>query len=82
MSNVHYTASEERLNVITHALGFILSLVGSIFLLIRSEGTLQLVSSIVFGTSLLILYAASTLYHASKNQEQRKKLSKFDQAAK
>lgn len=81
MSEVHYTASEERLNVLTHALGAILSLIGLIFLLFKSSGTIEVISSVVFGLSLIILYTASTMYHASKNQKMRARLRIFDHAA-
>lgn len=81
MAEAHYTASEERLNVLTHGVGVILSLVGLVFLVVKSSGVIELISSLVFGISLLILYSASTLYHASKNQMTRARLRIFDHAA-
>ena len=38
-------------------------------------------SIIIYGASLLILYAASTFYHASKDPKLRRKLNIFDHAA-
>ncbi|MEQ6166755.1 hemolysin III family protein [Ekhidna sp. MALMAid0563] len=81
MAEVHYTASEERLNVLTHGLGVVLSLVGLVLLLVKSSGATELASSLVFGVSLIILYTASTLYHASKDQNTRARLRIFDHAA-
>ena len=81
MSEAHYTASEERLNVLTHGLGVVLSLVGLVLLLVKSSGATEQASSLVFGISLIILYTASTLYHASKDQNTRARLRIFDHAA-
>src|SRR5690554_5227250 len=79
-----YSPQEERLNVISHALGFFLSTFALIVLLIKSiqyGGFVEIVSVSIFGVSLITLYAASTLYHNSKIAEQRKRLKIFDHAA-
>jgi hemolysin III len=79
-----YSREEERLNVYSHAIGFILSIVALVLLVIKatSFGTnLQLVSVSIFGVSLIVLYAASTLYHKATDQERRKKLKIFDHSA-
>lgn len=51
----------------THLLGFILSIIGLIFLIIHSakygEGAWDVVSFTIFGTGLIFLYLFSTLYH-------------------
>lgn len=69
-----YTIREEIANSITHGMGILLSLVGLIVLLIcavRSGDIFRVISSIVFGTALILLYTISTLYH-SIVQRQRK----------
>ncbi len=79
-----YSKSEEFLNTVTHGLGFLLSIVATVFLLVKAINTGQsvyLVSYLIFGLSLLILYAASTSYHGAKNQVLKKKLKIFDHAA-
>ena len=81
MSEVHYAAKEERLNILTHAIGVVLSLIGLIFLITKSTETAEFISSIIFGMSLILLYSASTLYHASKDHKLRSKLRIFDHAA-
>ncbi|WP_420318046.1 PAQR family membrane homeostasis protein TrhA [Ekhidna sp.] len=81
MSESHYTASEERLNVITHGMGVIFSCIGLIFLLTKASSKMEIISSVVFGLSLIILYSASTMYHASKKQLKRAQLRIFDHAA-
>ncbi|WP_370089580.1 hemolysin III family protein [Ekhidna sp.] len=81
MPEVHYTPAEERLNVLTHALGVVLSIVGLVAMLVRSDDPVEIISSLVFGVSLIILYTASTLYHAAKAPHTRARLRIFDHAA-
>jgi hemolysin III len=79
-----YSEKEERLNVLTHGFGLLLSVLALIFLVIKSlksENTTVIVSSIIYGLSLIILYAASTFYHASKDPDKRYKLNIFDHAS-
>lgn len=79
-----YTSQEEKLNILTHGLGFGFAFIGTIILLIKaidSGSFWQLVSSCIYGFSLIILYLASTLYHASTIPERRRKLNIFDHAS-
>lgn len=61
------TKKEELWNAITHGLGFILA-IPALVLLILQAGTfnspLYMVSFIVFGVSMLLLFLASTLLHS------------------
>jgi len=62
-----YTVLEEIMNSGTHAVGFGLSVAGLVWLILRAvslKDSMSLVAVIVFGSSLIALYAASTLYHA------------------
>ena len=65
---------EEKLNAATHGFGFLLSLVGFALLFVFNtyESIQGLWGIVLYGTSLSILYLASTLYHYTKNE--RKKL--------
>ena len=79
-----YTATEERLNVITHGFGFMMALIGSMVLLIRGlqEGIhLRFISYLIYCFGLLTLYLASTLYHSAKVPERKKHLNVFDHSA-
>ena len=81
---VYYDALEEKINVATHAFGMIASVLSLVLLVLKSntDGTIWHVFSFtVFGISLIILYAASTFYHASKDVELRKRLNIFDHAS-
>lgn len=79
-----YPKKEENLNIISHGLGLLLSAIAFPFLVVKSldfSGFWKPVSFIIYGLSLLILYAASTFYHAAKNPKKRRKLNIFDHAA-
>ena len=79
-----YSPTEEKINIISHAVGFSLSIVALGFLVTKatSHGDVQhIVSFSIFGISLLILYAASTFYHSAKKLELRKRLKIIDHAS-
>lgn len=79
-----YSDKEERLNILTHAFGLLLSIVGLPFLIGKStdfEGFWKPTSLIIYGISMIILYAASTFYHAAKEAKLRRRLNIFDHAA-
>jgi len=80
----YYDSKEERLNVITHGIGFVLSIVALVLLLINAAryGSVRHITSFaIFGASMIVLYAASTFYHYSKSPELRSKLNIIDHAA-
>ena len=79
-----YSLIEEKINIISHAIGFILSIVVLVFL--ATYATLRgdiwhIVSFSIFGASLIILYAASTSYHSAKKPELRSWLKIIDHAS-
>ena len=79
-----YHPLEERLNILSHAAGLILGAVGFVFLLWRaiSLGNAWHVTSFaIFGGSLIVLYAASTIYHSSTDELRRARLRTLDHAA-
>ena len=79
-----YSEPEERINVVTHGIGFLFSLI-ALFLLIDStvhQGPLRnTISAAVFGVSLVLLYGVSASYHYSKEPNVRNKLHILDHAA-
>ena len=79
-----YSDTEEKLNIWSHAFGILLSVIALILLIIKAieqDNVWMMISFPIFGVSLILLYLASTLYHASKNPEKRFKLKVFDHAA-
>jgi hemolysin III len=84
ISPVYYSTLEERLNIYTHGIGLLLSILALILLVIRASNfgnVWHIVSFSVFGSSLILLYAASTLYHSSKELSLRKRLNILDHAS-
>lgn len=73
----------ERLNSITHLVGTVLALIGLPFLVLaaaRSGETLPVVSVSIFGSTLVLLYLLSTLYHSVKGRA-KEVLQKLDHLA-
>ena len=80
----HYSSIEEKFNIISHAIGFILSIVALVLLVtyaILDGDVWHIVSFSIFGSSLIVLYAASTLYHSAKKPELRNRLNILDHAS-
>jgi hemolysin III len=78
-----YSQAEERLNIGSHIIGLMLSIVGLVMLLTRAAtlgGVLQVFSAGVFGASLVALYGASTAYHRAVEPVARKRLRVVDHA--
>lgn len=79
-----YAPVEEKINVVSHAVGFGLSIVALVLLVaraIRYGNAWHMVSFSIFGFSLMILYAASTFYHNARSLALRKRLHIFDHAS-
>jgi len=79
-----YNKSEERMNVISHAIGLALGIIALPFLITYASiygDVRHIVSFSIFGASVIILYAASTLYHSAKLEKSRFKLKVFDHSA-
>ena len=80
----YYSSIEEKINILSHASGFILSMV-ALVLLVRHAAlhgdVWHIVSFSIFGSSLILLYAASTFYHGAKKPELRNRLKVFDHAS-
>ncbi len=61
------STGEEIANSVTHGLGAVLGIAGFVFLLVAAiqRGSARHITAVViFGTTLILLYVASTLYHA------------------
>lgn len=79
-----YPPEEERLNVLSHGFGFVLSILGLILLIYRANELgemVHLVSFSIFGASMILLYAASTFYHSAKSVKLRYRLNILDHAS-
>ena len=64
---------EERLNAWSHALGAVLGIIGLVLLIMHpdDQSPWTLFAVIVYGISIITLFTASTLYHASKGEKRK-----------
>jgi hemolysin III len=65
-----YPPTIELLNSLTHALGIILALAGLVLTVVWASlyaGPVLIIACAVYGASLVLLYTASTLYHAVRD---------------
>ena len=82
--NRPYTLVEEICSCSVHGLGIILSIAALVILATFSSihgNAWTIVSTVIFGVSMIILYTASTLYHAITNVHAKKILKRFDHIA-
>ena len=66
MSERIETKIEKKLNFITHGIGLLLSVIGLFYLIEKSilnPNNFSFLSSLVYGISLIVMYASSTIYH-------------------
>jgi hemolysin III len=78
------TLGEEIFNGITHGIGVLLSITGLVILVYFAaiEGNAwHIVSYSIFGTSLVVLYLSSTLYHSITNLKIKNIFARFDHSA-
>jgi hemolysin III len=54
----------EPVNALSHLVGFVLAVAGTVVLLRLADTSAERVAFAVYGTSLMLLYAASTVYHS------------------
>lgn len=81
-----YTAKEEWLNCVTHAVGAVISIIGVIYLLFNTtkyNDVYLLIGMIVFGITLINVYTASAIYHGVpfKRFNLKRRLRLFDHLA-
>jgi hemolysin III len=84
-SHSHHPAKyEEVANALTHAVGIILFLLGSIVLIIKgyvSHNVLKIYSAYVYGGSLVLLYTSSTIYHVISDTKWKRIFQRIDHSA-
>lgn len=70
-----FSLGEEIFSSVTHGVGSMLSIAGTVVLIVLSavySDAWAVVSSCIFGASLIILYTVSTLYHSITNKRAKK----------
>lgn len=72
---------EQIVDTITHGAGFLLAIAALVFLTLRASGSadpLRIIACVIFGASLVLLYGASTLYHALHHTAARRVFQRMD----
>lgn len=80
----YYAPLEEGLNIASHAIGLILSVAALVLLVTHASlhgNAWHIVSFSIFGASLIVLYAASTIYHSARKPQLRSRMRVMDHAA-
>jgi hemolysin III len=80
----HESPREEFANALTHGVGAVAAAIGAVVLAVLAAmygNGWQLAGAIVFGTALVLLYVASTLYHSSTDRVVRGRYKVFDHCA-
>jgi hemolysin III len=82
------TIGEEIVNAILHGLGALAAIVGLVLLIIRSSGTFSntgdiwlSIAPLIFAVTLILMFLASTLYHAVQHRGAKQILRILDHAA-
>ncbi|MCR1899722.1 hemolysin III family protein [Irregularibacter muris] len=79
-----YTLGEEIANGITHGLGVLFGIAALSILLffsIKKGDTLSIISFSIYGSCIILMYLASTLYHSIPQQKAKKILRVFDHSS-
>lgn len=70
----NYTLGEELINSISHGIGGCLAIAGLVLMMIRANAALEYVTCAIFGTTMIILYTISCIYHALSPRLKGKKV--------
>lgn len=78
-----YSTQEEKINAWTHGIGAVLAVIGTIAMVIVSFGQnwQVLLSVLIYGFSMILLFSASTFYHLSTTTVLRLRLKRLDHTA-
>jgi len=80
----YYAPAEEVAHAVTHGVGCLLSATGLVVLVVQAVGRGEpwdVVASAIYGATLVLLYLASTLYHAVTAPRAKRVLKRIDHAA-
>lgn len=81
---MRYTIGEEIANAVTHGLGAIFAIVALTIMIVFSAlfgNVWQSVSASIYGTTLILLFTMSTLYHSFTHEKTKKVFKIFDHAS-
>ena len=84
MPTAEYTPREEFVHAISHGLGFVAAAIGLVVLLVAASArgtTTHIVGVGIFGITLTLLYASSTIYHGLPDSSAKNFMRKLDYIA-
>lgn len=82
LAECSYHSGEEIANSITHGVGALLSVAGLMLMLAATgDDATRIVSSIVYGSSLILLFLLSTLYHSFRHHSVKAVFRMLDHSA-
>lgn len=70
----NYTLGEELINSISHGIGASLAVAGLVLMMVRANRALEYVTCAIFGTTMIVLYTISCIYHALSPRIKGKKV--------
>lgn len=79
-----YSVLEEIFNASTHGVGVVLGAIGLVMLIVKTlqaQSSVLLASMVVYGLSIILLFAASTFYHAIPHDGAKRVLRIVDHCA-
>ncbi len=83
-TKLRFTDSEELANSISHGIGFILAILATsalVFVAILSEDNWKVISTSIFGVTLILLYFSSAMNHSLVHGKAKDFFHNFDQIA-
>jgi hemolysin III len=78
---LRYSAGEEFANSLTHGFGLLLSIAGLYGLMLAAGGVRETASCLVYGITLILVYATSTFYHGARLPQAKQLLRTLDHIA-
>lgn len=69
-----YTKGEEIANMVTHIVGAVIGIVAIVLCSIKAKNAYGVIGGVIFGTSMLILYTMSSIYHGLSPKIKGKKV--------
>ncbi|MGH8041992.1 MAG: PAQR family membrane homeostasis protein TrhA [Rudaea sp.] len=84
IESARYTAGEELANSLTHGFGLLLSIAGLVLLTAAASttgGLREIASCTIYGVTLILVYATSTLYHGVRHANAKRMLRTLDHVA-
>ncbi|HST27060.1 MAG TPA: hemolysin III family protein [Rudaea sp.] len=78
---LRYTPGEELANSLTHGVGLLLAIAGLCGLMFAAGGLRETATCLVYGVTLILVYATSTLYHGVREPDAKQRLRTLDHIA-